>query len=246
MRGIAIIGFLIVTGASVMISQTNRPSKEKDWQSKRQEMVQRQIKSRGISDERVLEAMSRVPRHAFVPRSQARFAYEDYPLPIGYGQTISQPYIVAFMTEQLQLSGKERVLEIGTGSAYQAAVLAELADSVFTIEIVEPLCREGIERLDSLGYSHVKAACGDGYNGWPEKAPFDAIMITAAPPHIPQPLLEQLAVGGRLISPIGEAFQDLILVHKTSESQFHQRKLLPVRFVPMTGRAENPENTTPQ
>lgn len=245
MRIIALLGSLLVAGAVLMGGQSAKEPQEEKWRQKREEMVRRQLITRGIREPRVLLAMRTVPRHAFVPAAQRHLAYEDYPLPIGHGQTISQPYIVAYMTEKLQLQGDERVLEIGTGSAYQAAILAELADSVYSIEIVEPLCQKAASRLDSLGYSHARVRCGDGYNGWPEAAPFDAIVITAAPPQIPQPLLDQMAVGGRLIAPVGEAFQELILVKKISESQYKQERLLPVRFVPMTGKAEQIENDSP-
>ncbi|MDZ7370806.1 MAG: protein-L-isoaspartate(D-aspartate) O-methyltransferase [candidate division KSB1 bacterium] len=213
-----------------------QPSME-ELQKQREKMVQFQIKARGVSDPKVLQAMLRVPRHEFVPATYRDDAYEDFPLPIGYGQTISQPYIVAYMTEALELKGGEKVLEIGTGSGYQAAILAEIAGQVYSIEIVEPLCREAAQRLQQLGYTNVSVRCGDGYAGWPEAAPFDAIILTAAPEEIPQPLVDQLAEGGRMILPLGRFSQNLVLLTK-QEGKVNKRNLLPVRFVPMTGKAE--------
>ena len=206
--------------------------------TERRDMVDLQIRRRGVHDERVLDAMLRVPRHEFVPSSWKSAAYDDRPLPIGHDQTISQPYIVAFMTEALELDGTEKVLEIGTGSGYQAAVLGTLAKEVFTIEIVEPLARRATGVLAELGYDNVHVRCGDGYRGWPEEAPFDAIMVTAAPDHVPQPLLDQLAVGGRLIVPVGSWDQNLVLLERT-ETGLERREVLPVRFVPMTGEAQD-------
>jgi protein-L-isoaspartate(D-aspartate) O-methyltransferase len=199
-------------------------------------MVEHQIKERGIKDQRVLDAMLRVRRHEYVPREYFNQAYEDYPLPIGYSQTISQPYIVAYMTEALDLQGDEKVLEIGTGSGYQAAVLGELARSVFTIEIIEPLCSHAAHLLQQQGYKNIQVRCGDGYLGWPEEAPFDAVMVTAAPTTVPQSLIDQLAEGGRMIIPIGKYSQSLLLLTKTN-GRVTEKKLLPVRFVPMTGKS---------
>ncbi len=201
----------------------------------RKRMVETQLAAQGIRDARVLAAMQRVPRHEFVPERQRAGAYDDRPLPIGHGQTISQPFVVAFMSEALQLDGTERVLEVGTGSGYQAAVLAELAAEVYTIEIVEELARTATVAL--AGYPNVHVRAGDGYRGWPEEAPFDAIMVTAAPEHVPQPLIDQLALGGRMILPVGARSQDLVLLERT-ESGIERREVLPVRFVPMTGEAE--------
>ncbi|RMG67061.1 MAG: protein-L-isoaspartate(D-aspartate) O-methyltransferase [Calditrichaeota bacterium] len=200
----------------------------------RKRMVQEQIRARGVKDPRVLAAMEKVPRHEFVPVRFRADAYADQPLPIGMGQTISQPYIVAYMTEQLKLNGDEKVLEVGTGSGYQAAVLAELAREVYTIEIIPELGRRAAETLKRLGYQNVHVRIGDGYRGWPEKAPFDAIIITAAPDHIPEPLIEQLKEGGRMILPVGDVYQELVLVTKTRKGLRKERKI-PVRFVPMTG-----------
>jgi len=201
---------------------------------KRLEMVKTQIAQRGILDTAVLRAMSTVPRHRFVHDVDADAAYEDHPLHIGYGQTISQPYIVALMTELIRPAGLKRVLEIGTGSGYQAAVLAELVDSVFSIEIVQPLASEAADRLQGLGYHSVVVRWGDGYAGWTEKAPFDAILVTAAAPEIPKPLVEQLKEGGRMVIPYGEAggIQQLLLLEKQN-GRMNERAVLPVRFVPL-------------
>lgn len=212
------------------------PDVQADFASLRAEMVTLQLERRGIDDPRVLDAMRRVPRHRFVPEDMAPSAYGDWALPIGHDQTISQPYVVAFMTEALDLSGDESVLEIGTGSGYQAAILGELANEVRTIEIVEPLAESATRVLAELGHENVQVRAGDGYRGWPEAAPFDRIMVTAAPDHVPEPLLEQLAVGGLMILPVGGADQQLVLIRK-SEDGLTQREVLPVRFVPMTGEA---------
>jgi protein-L-isoaspartate(D-aspartate) O-methyltransferase len=206
-------------------------------QAERHAMVEGQIMARGVRDPSVIQAMRHVPRHQFVTESEQEYSYEDRPLPIGYGQTISQPYIVAFMTEALKLQPTDKVLEIGTGSGYQAAVLAKIVSEVFTIEIVEPLAKRAEEILSQLGYTNVHVQAGDGYQGWPAESPFDAIILTAAPDHIPQPLLDQLAIGGRLILPVGKFFQELVLVNRTNEG-YKQQVLLPVAFVPMTGEAE--------
>ena len=190
-------------------------------------------------DDRVMAAIGRVPRHAFVPESERSNAYENRPLPIGYGQTISQPYIVALMTDLLALGADSVVLEIGTGSAYQAAVLAELVAQVYTIEIIAPLGRAARQRLARLGYDNVEVRIGDGYFGWPEHAPFDAIMVTAAASHVPRPLIDQLKLGGRLIIPVGDRFltQQLILIEKHDDGTVTTTQVLPVRFVPLV-RAE--------
>jgi len=201
----------------------------------REEMVATQIASRGVRDPLTLAAMRKVARHLFVPPALAGQAYEDHPLPIGHGQTISQPYIVAFMTEALGLKGGEKVLEVGTGSGYQAAVLAEIASRVYTIEIVEPLAREAAALLEKLGLANVEVRAGDGYLGWPEAAPFDAIVVTAAAPRVPEPLKQQLKVGGRIILPVGDEWQELVVVTRRDD-RFEERQVLPVRFVPMTGK----------
>lgn len=204
---------------------------------RRARMVRDQIERRGIRDARVLAAMRAVPRHLFVPMSLRAEAYDDRPLPIGRGQTISQPYIVALMTELALLQPGAKVLEVGTGSGYQAAVLACVAGEVYSVEIVTELAETARGRLLELGYASVSVRAGDGYRGWPEKGPFDAVLVTAAPRQIPQPLLDQLAPGGRLVAPVGERVQDLVVVTRES-SGFVTRSSLPVRFVPMTGEAE--------
>ena len=201
-------------------------------------MVSTQIEARGVRDARVLEAMRRVPRHRFVAPDLIKHAYLDRPLPIGLDQTISQPYIVALMTELVAPGPQSRVLEIGTGSGYQAAVLAECAFEVYTIEIVPQLGRRAASLLEKLGYENVHTRIGDGFDGWPEKAPFDGIVVTAAPPQIPQPLLDQLAPGGHLVIPVGEQSQNLVVVTRTAEG-FERRTVTPVRFVPMTGKAQD-------
>lgn len=201
----------------------------------REAMVAEQIAARGVKDPRTLTALRRVQRHLFVPPGAQRQAYDDHPLPIGHGQTISQPYIVAFMTEALELRGGEKVLEVGTGSGYQAAVLAEIASAVHSIEIVTALAAESAARLSRLGYANVLVRAGDGYQGWPEAAPFDAIMVTAAAPRIPEPLKQQLRDGGRLVIPLGDDWQELVRVRRRG-NRFEEQRLLPVRFVPMTGR----------
>jgi protein-L-isoaspartate(D-aspartate) O-methyltransferase len=207
-------------------------------------MVVRQIEARDIKDPNVLKAMRTVPRHAFVPSRQQPAAYQDHPLPIGEGQTISQPYIVAFMTEALKLDPNSTVLEIGTGSGYQAAVCAEIARHVHTIEIVEPLATDAAKRLKTLGYPNVHVRAGDGYHGWPEKGPFSAIIGTAAAQRVPPALLDQLAPGGRMILPVGNAwgFQYLVLITKDLGGTLRRQQVMPVRFVPMTGRVQQPVN----
>ena len=204
---------------------------------KRHDMVARQIAARGIKDPRVLEAMRRIPRHAFVPPSQEAYAYEDRPLPIGSGQTISQPYIVAFMTEQLHLTGRETVLEIGTGSGYQTAVLAALAKKVYSIEIRPELAAEATERLKRHGIANAEVIAADGYRGWPEHAPFDGILVTAAPQRVPPPLLEQLTSGGRMVIPVGDFYQELKVIER-SGGGYTEKTVLPVRFVRFVGEAE--------
>jgi protein-L-isoaspartate(D-aspartate) O-methyltransferase len=210
-------------------------SGEQAFEKMRERMVRDDIAARGISDRRVLESMMRVPRHHFVPARMRDVAYIDSPLPIGRDQTISQPYIVALMTESLGLGDSARVLEIGTGSGYQAAVLSQIADSVFTIEIIPDLAEGAAALLDSLGYGNVMVRSGDGYFGWPEKAPFDGIIVTAAAPELPPLLTGQLAEGGRLVIPVGERNQDLLTYVKTP-SGLKLLTSVPVRFVPMTGR----------
>ncbi|MBI4353561.1 MAG: protein-L-isoaspartate(D-aspartate) O-methyltransferase [Candidatus Omnitrophica bacterium] len=203
----------------------------------RKAMVERQIKGRGIQDPAVLEAMRKVERHRFVDERLKPIAYDDTTLPIGYGQTISQPYMVGFMTEAAQLKREDRVLEIGTGSGYQAAVLAEIAKEVYTVEIVEPLAAKAKERLIRMGYTNVHFKQGDGYEGWPKFAPYDAIVVTAAPPKIPEKLVEQLKVGGRMVIPVGSFDQELYRVTRTKEG-VEKEPIFGVRFVPMVKQKE--------
>jgi len=216
-----------------------------EHRAEREAMVRRQLESRDVSDPAVLRAMRNVPRHWFVPESVARYAYDDRPLPIGHDQTISQPYIVAFMTQALNVTPESKVLEIGTGSGYQAAVLAEITPHVFTIEIVEPLAKEAIATFKKRGYTSIDAKVGDGYAGWTENAPFDAVIVTCAPGHIPPKLFEQLKPGGRMCIPVGETgrLQWLQLVTKGPGGEMNLSKLMPVRFVPMTGQAERDDTS---
>ncbi len=214
-----------------------KPAPVVDLASERQRMVQEQLMPRGIHEERVLAAMKKVPREEFVPQETRAAGYTDQPLPIGYGQTISQPFVVAFMTEQLQLKRDDRVLEIGTGSGYQAAILAELVADVYTIEIIEPLAKNAEATLKRLGYKNVHMKAGDGYKGWPDRAPFDAVIVTCAPDHVPLPLVDQMKEGGRMIIPVGgTGEQELYLLEKKS-GRLEKRAVLPVRFVPMAGEA---------
>ncbi len=210
---------------------------EERYARARASMVEHQIAAMGITDTSVLDAMRSVPRHLFVPEEHRREAYEDYPLPIGHGQTISQPFIVAAMTAALRLLPKDRVLEIGTGSGYQAAVLAELCRQVFSIEIIDPLARHAIDTFAKLGYRNIEVRIGDGYNGWPEQSPFDCIILTAAPNHIPQPLIDQLVMGGRMVLPLGDREQTMVILRKTPQGVTREDRY-GVRFVPMTGQAE--------
>lgn len=224
--------------ALVTVACAQKPAPVADGKAReRMVMVSEQIESRGVRDPRVLDAMRKVPRHEFVPADYVAQAYGDHPLPIGLDQTISQPYIVAAMTELANLGPGSKVLEIGTGSGYQAAILAELGTEVFTIEILEPLAKRAEETLRRLGYKNVHVRAGDGYKGWPEEAPFDAIVVTAAPPRVPEPLKEQLKVGGRLVVPVGEQYQELLVLTRTPKG-IVERAVFPVRFVPMTGEAQ--------
>ncbi|MDW8343009.1 MAG: protein-L-isoaspartate(D-aspartate) O-methyltransferase [Verrucomicrobiae bacterium] len=213
-----------------------------DFARQREWMVARQIEARGVRDPIVLQAMRRVPRHEFVPDGWRHAAYADRPLPIGHGQTISQPYIVALMTELIRPRPGMRVFEIGTGSGYQAAVLAEITPHVFTIEIIQPLATSAQQRLERLGYRTVAVKFGDGYFGWPEHAPFDGIIVTAAADHVPPPLIEQLKPGGRMVIPLGSPFQQqwLVLVEKDEAGTVRSRNVLPVAFVPFTGGPRKP------
>jgi protein-L-isoaspartate(D-aspartate) O-methyltransferase len=230
-----VLGLACLAGCAAPPGGNGQPPSEDDFAAKRRQMVAEQIRARGVRDARVLAAMERVPRHRFVQPGDEPVAYADTPLLIGHGQTISQPYIVAYMTEALKLPADARVLEIGTGSGYQAAVLAELVAEVYTIEIVTPLAERAGELLRDLGYANVHVRDGDGYKGWPEAAPFDSIVVTAAPDHVPEPLINQLEEGGRLVIPVGQAEQDLFVFVRTPTG-LREEARLPVRFVPLTRR----------
>jgi protein-L-isoaspartate(D-aspartate) O-methyltransferase len=228
---IAAMGATLLLSASCNRAQTS-PA---DFAAQRDRMVNEQITARGVTDERVLAAMRKVPRDAFVPEKFRASSYDDGPLPIGYDQTISQPYIVALMTEQLRTQPGHRVLEIGTGSGYQAAILAELVAEVYTIDIVEPLTKTAEAVLQSLGYKNVHVKAGDGYKGWPEYGPFDGIIVTCAPDHVPEPLTAQLKEGGRMVIPVGPQLAQELYVVQKQNGQLRQAAVLDVRFVPMTG-----------
>jgi protein-L-isoaspartate(D-aspartate) O-methyltransferase len=221
----------LITG--LLLGGAMDPAQAQDaYVRERERMVTTQIEARGVRDPRVLAAMRKVPRHLFVPANAQADAHYDGPLPIGHEQTISQPFIVASMSEALELRGNEKVLEIGTGSGYQAAVLAELAAQVYSIEIVQPLAEQSDQLLKKLGYTNITVRHGDGYKGWPEAAPFDAIIVTAAPPEIPQALIDQLKLGGRMVIPVGGGEQHLLRITKTPQG-IQKEHLYPVRFVPM-------------
>ena len=233
---VVLVGWAIASSATNAIPtiplETLAQPSEESLRARRLAMVAEQIEARGVRDPRVLESMREVPRHRFVPAQLVDSAYNDTPLPIGYGQTISQPYIVAYMSAALRVAPQHRVLEIGTGSAYQAAVLGELAKEVYTIEIVPELARQAARTLETLGYRNVHTREGDGYLGWPEAAPFDRIIVTAAPEHVPQPLVDQLAVGGRLVIPVGTSSQRMTIIQKTEKGVVRQQTIA-VRFVPL-------------
>ncbi|MGM0674607.1 MAG: protein-L-isoaspartate(D-aspartate) O-methyltransferase [Spirochaetota bacterium] len=233
-RVFALMVVLIVLVAVGVASAQEREEERRD-------MVDRHIADEGITDSAVLDAMRTVPRHEFVPEERGGRAYANRPLPIGEGQTISQPYIVAYMTEVLELEPGDRVIEVGTGSGYQAAVLAEIVDEVYTIEIIDSLAESAARRLDELAYDNVEVKQDDGYFGWSEHAPFDAVIVTAAAGHIPSPLVEQLKPGGRMVIPVGpvHAVQNLVLVTKDRNGDVTTEQLMPVRFVPMTGEAQD-------
>lgn len=238
LRGVQVSGVWVVLAALGALAGAGAAPAQDDRAEARARMVEEQIAARGVRQPEVLEALREVPRHLFVPDRLRDQAYEDRPLPIEYDQTISQPYMVALMTELLELSGEEKVLEIGTGSGYHSAVLSRVADEVYSIEIIEHLAHRAEVRLRHLGYGNVHIKVGDGYGGWPAYAPFDAIILTAAPPRLPQPLLDQLKVGGRMVVPVGDYFQDLSLITKNPDGTFTNRRIAPVRFVPMTGEVQ--------
>lgn len=239
---VAIIPFVAtLVLALVLASVAESPRKDETpaaWKESSRLMVEEQIAARGVKDRRVLETMRETPRHLFVPEALRPFAYEDRPLPIGSRQTISQPYIVAAMTELLEPEPDDVILEIGTGSGYQAAVLSQLVKTVISVEILPELARSAREALRAAGVENVEVLTGDGYRGVPERAPFAGIIVTAAPPEVPPPLVEQLAVGAKLVIPVGEGFQELLVLERT-ETGLSRRSVLPVRFVPMTGEAQN-------
>lgn len=243
MNGYFLSYFFITLTIFLLISCSQETSKNQnlDFKTMRSQMVKRQIIARGVKDSLVINAMNAVPRHLFVPEGDEQSAYKDEARSIGKGQTISQPYIVAFMTEELHVKPGDRVLEIGTGSGYQAAVLSQIVDSVYSIEIIKELAENATNLLKKLHYDNVVIKQGDGYLGWPEKAPFDAIIVTAAPPTIPPPLLKQLKIGGRMILPVGKYVQELVVVSK-NESGHTMDSVLPVRFVPMTGKVQEDQN----
>ncbi|MGM1055716.1 MAG: protein-L-isoaspartate(D-aspartate) O-methyltransferase [Bacteroidota bacterium] len=221
---------------SVLLLFSIAPAEQDKYQKDRQQMVKTQLEARGINHKPTLNAMRSVERHRLVPPGQMQYAYEDRPLPIGFGQTISQPYMVAYMTEVIRPTAGMKILEIGTGSGYQAAVLAEIVDEVYTIEIVEELAKTAKSRLKEMGYTNIHVKEGDGYFGWEEHAPFDAIIVTAASEFIPPPLIEQLKEGGKMVIPVGAPFtsQQLMLVEKQKDGKRKTRNLIPVRFVPFT------------
>ena len=235
-------GYWLVITVVAATGCQKQPASSSEFAGERQKMVEEQLKSRGIRDERVIAAMAKVPREEFVAENVRGRSYADGALPIGHDQTISQPYIVAFMTEQLHAKSTDRVLEVGTGSGYQTAILAELVQDVYTIEIVEPLAKEASARLARLGYANAHVKAGDGYQGWAEVAPFDAILVTCAPDKIPAPLTQQLKDGGRMLVPVGTTMvdQQLYLLEKKNGA-LAQTAILPVRFVPMVGEAATKE-----
>ena len=237
-----------VIAASLLLTSIGaQPAAAQDFAAERRRMVEdiaalvRETRAeigKAAFDERVMSVLARVPRHEFVPADRVSYAYQNRPLPIGHGQTISQPYIVALMTDLARVQPDHKVLEVGTGSGYQAAVMSQLAKAVYTIEIIEPLGIQAAQRLKTLGYTNVQVRVGDGYNGWEEHAPYDTILVTAAASHIPPPLLRQLKAGGRMVIPVGAAFmvQQLMLVEKSLEGTVSTRQILPVAFVPLTGK----------
>lgn len=230
--GAAACAVLMAVGTSLSVA-----AQDDEYAFKRRVMVETQIRVRGVTDRRVLAAMENVKRHLFVPQELTFMAYQDTPLPIGENQTISQPYVVAFMTQELELQPTDRVLEIGTGSGYQSAVLAEIVKEVYTVEIIKPLAESATKRLQELGYDNVTVKWDNGYNGWSEEAPFDAIIITAAPERVPEKLVGQLKMGGKMIVPVGDLRQELYVITRT-ESGYDKRPVLPVRFVPMVDAPE--------
>ena len=228
-----VVGLILIMGCNMDNTNASDNTTPPTYSSERKRMVEYQIKARGIDDKRVIDAFLRVERHRFVPDGYIPHAYEDRPLPIGEGQTISQPYIVAFMTHVLSLSRTDQVLEIGTGSGYQAAILGELCDNVYTVEVIPSLGRKAEGLIRELGYENVRVKIGDGYEGWKEYAPYDAIIVTCSPTHVPEPLKEQLKEGGRMVIPVGEAYDQTLIMFRKIGDRLKEEKRLPVRFVPM-------------
>ena len=233
-------------GETDSVSNPGHNDEDQNYRQRRTRMAEQQLAARDIVDRRVLEAMNRVARHEFVPRRSRHLAYSDSPLLIGHRQTISQPYIVALMTQLVRPSPQAKALDIGTGSGYQAAVLAELVKDVYSIEIVEPLAKQARARLDLLGYKNIHVRHGDGYRGWPEQAPFEIIIVAAAPDHVPQALVEQLSPGGKMVIPVGKFRQNLLVIEKALDGTVTQRNVAPVAFVPMTGEAQNRPAASPR
>jgi protein-L-isoaspartate(D-aspartate) O-methyltransferase len=233
------VALFVLSALACSVGPPEAQDRGRDWAAERRRMVEQQLRARDIRDPRVLEAMQSVPRHLFIPEPQRSEAYYDSPVPIGHGQTISQPYIVAFMTQALQITADHRILEIGTGSGYQAAVLALLAKEVYTIEIIPELAARARDTLSAAGYKNVQVRTGNGYLGWPEQAPFDRVMVTAAPDEVPQALVQQLKVGGLMAVPVGTVMQELQILRRTEQGT-EILSTLPVRFVPMTNKPRTP------
>jgi protein-L-isoaspartate(D-aspartate) O-methyltransferase len=229
----AVLLFILIPGCNINNQHNLDDASAPPYYSERKQMVERQIMRRGIKDTQIIEAFLEVERHRFVPKGLIKYAYDDRPLPIGDGQTISQPYIVAYMTQVLKLSRTDKVLEIGTGSGYQAAILGELSDNVFTIEINKTLGTRADTLLKDLGYNNIRVKTGDGYKGWEEHAPYDAIIVTCSPSHVPEPLKEQLKEGGRMIIPVGEAYNQKLVYIRKINNELEQQNEFPVLFVPM-------------
>ena len=229
----------VVVAALAVLAALAAPARAGDrFEAQRKAMVEEQIRQRGITKPEVLAAMGQVPRHMFVPEGLQAQAYAHQPIDLGKGRTIYQPYVVALMTSLLDLKSGSKVLEVGTGTGYHAAVLSRIARQVYSIEIVQGVANQAAKRLESMGYPNVEIRVGDGYQGWQEKAPFDAILLSAAPPHIPKPLIDQLKVGGKMVVPVGGFFQDLLVITKTADG-IEKRTVIPVRLAPMTGKVQN-------
>jgi protein-L-isoaspartate(D-aspartate) O-methyltransferase len=232
LRGVVAAALAVLVALAVPAGAGDR------FEAQRKAMVEEQIRQRGITQPEVLTAMGQVPRHMFVPESLQAQAYAHQPISLGNGRTIYQPYVVALMTSLLDLKRGSKVLEVGTGTGYHAAVLSRIARQVYSIEIVQGVANQAAKRLENMGYPNIEIRVGDGYQGWPEKAPFDAILLSAAPPHIPKPLIDQLRVGGKMVVPVGGFFQDLLVITKTADG-IEKRTVIPVRLAPMRGKVQN-------